>query len=205
MFNLIKKDFLLMLSSKITLFTFLLFLPFYQILLADGSNFPIYLISIITLSYMLTTMSFAFEERNKPYIMLNSLPIKSRDIVISKYIQMFINYIIAVAYTFVYLKLVTFFNISVPANFNISTLKQAFILIVLSLCISLPLQFKLPSKMARFINILIYVSIMNYFSTYLEDSLFYDSNTIMLFALVFVTYFLSMGLSLLLYKNRDLS
>lgn len=205
MFNLIKKDFLLMFSSKITLFIFLLFLPVYQLLLAEGSEFPTYLVSIITLGYMLTTMSFGFETKNKSYIMLRSLPIKSRDIVIAKYIHIFINYIIAVAYTFFYLKLLTFFNVNIPGKFNISTLKQAFILIVLGLCISIPLQFKLPSNIANFINIFIYILLMNHFSINVGDNLFYDLNTPMLFGLTFVTYFLSIGISLLLYRSRDLS
>lgn len=205
MFNLIRKDFLLMVSSKSTILMFLMFLPILQLALGRDNPTSIAFINIILIGYALTTMSFAFEVKNKPYITIRSLPIKTTDIVISKYLQMFINYIIAIVFTFIYIKFLNLFGFQVLGSFDITMLKLSFLLIVLSLSISLPLQFILPPKIANFVNVFIYISLMNNFSSDFYDSTFANLGDPTTVILLISAFFISMGISTLLYKNRNLS
>lgn len=205
MFNLIRKDFSLLFSSKSSIFTFLVFIPLYRLVLGMNPSYSIVFLSIVTLGYLLTVVSFAFEIKNKPYIVISSLPTKKRDIVISKYIELFINYTIAVIYTFIYSKFLSLFGVNISGIFDISTLKYAFLVLALGLSISLPLQFSLPQKIANFINIFFYISFFNYFFSTGGENLFKNLNGINQFILTAIIFLTSMGLSLLLYRHRDLS
>lgn len=206
MLNLIRRDFVLLISTRSFLFLFLVLLPFYQFALGTDTTNPITLLSIITIAYMLTTMSFSYETQNKPYVVIRSLPIKTMDIVIYKYIQIFTNFFIAVVYVFLYTKILNILGIGVIGDFTISTLKQSLILVILSLAISLPLQFRLTAKIASFINIFIYISVMNYFSIVIgESAMFTNLSELLTFVLLAFILLVSLFLSILLYKTRDLS
>lgn len=205
MFNLIRKDYLLIFSSKATIFMFLFFLPFFQFTLGSDNYISIPLVSIITFGYMLTTMSFNFEMKNKPYVMVRSLPIKTRDIVMAKYIHMFLNYIIAVLYTFIYMKILNLLGLTISDDLDMGTLKEGLFLVILALSISLPLQFRLPAKIANFVNIFFFMFLINYFSLTLGRDLVSDFSNLIVSVTLIVIFFISMGLSALLYKSRDLS
>ena len=205
MFSLIRKDILLLLSSKSTVLPFLLFLPLYRLVLGMDPDYSIVILSIVTLGYLLTVSSFSFEIKNKPYITILSLPIKRRDVVISKYIGIFINYAIAVIYTFIYSKLLLLIGVNITGNFDISTLKYTFLILSVGLCISLPLQFRLPPKIANFVNAFFYIYFLSYFSMILGQGLFERLGALTQFTLVTIIFLISRGLSLLLYKYRDLS
>lgn len=205
MINLIRRDLVLLFSSKSTIITLLLFIPLFSLILGMEPGYSIVLLSIVTLGYMLTLVSFNFEVKNKPYVSILSLPIKRREVVISKYIEIFINYIIAVVFAFIYSKILSVFGVNITGNFDIFTLKQAFLILIVGLSISLPLQFLLPPKIANFINTLFYISILNYFSVRLGDEIFENLSGMVQFTLSIVIFFISMGLSILLYKKRDLS
>lgn len=205
MFSLIRKDFLLTFSSKTTIFMFLIFVPFFQLVLGAEDNVSVPLISIVLIGYMLTTMSFLFEVKNKPYVAIRSLPIKTTDIVISKYTQIFSNYIIAVVYNFIYINALKLIGFEVSGSFDVTILKSSFLLLVLSLSISLPLQFRLPPKLANFVNIFIYISVVNHFSINVYDSTFANLGDPITIILLISAFFISMGISTLLYKNRNLS
>lgn len=205
MFNLIKKDFLLLLSNKTTVLIFLLFIPLYRLVLGMDPDYSIVLLSIVTIGYMLTTTSFSFEFKNKPYIFIRSLPIKARDVIFSKYIEIFINYLVAIIYTFLSSKALSLLGVNITGSFNITTLQQSLLILVIGLSISLPLQFKLPPKVANFVNIFFYISILNYFSMTLGESSLKNLSNVIQFTLAILILLISIVLSFLLYRNKDLS
>lgn len=205
MLNLIRKDFLLVFSSNSTIFMFLFFLPFFQFILGSDNSYSVPLISIMTIGYMLTTMSFNFEIKNKPYVMIRSLPIKTGDVVIAKYVKVFLNYILAVTYTFIYMKILNLIGFSISGHIDIFILKQSLVVIMMALSISLPLHFCLPAKIANFVNIFIYISLMNYFSIKVASIFLGDLSDIVISLIIIAIFGVSLGLSTLIYKFRDLS
>lgn len=90
MFNLIIKDILI--QKKTVLFTFV-YMIFLIVFLKEGG----FVSAMAIVSYMLVITGFSLEEKNKSDIMLNSLPIKRRDIVLAKYISVFIYFVVGIA------------------------------------------------------------------------------------------------------------
>ena len=201
MLNLIKKDFLLAFSSKSTLIFIILYVPFILFTIGTDNKF-IGSLMIYTFVYMLTTISFGYDAQVKTHILLQSLPIRKRDIVISKYLSIFINYTIGFVITGSYLWIIKLLGFIDVDTFNLSLVESTLPIILLSLSISLPALFRLPPKIANIINMFIYIGIMNFviipFSQY--GNLL---NGLGLLIIAVIVYFLSIGISLWLYETRD--
>lgn len=90
MFNLIIKDILI--QKKTVLFTFV-----YMLFLIVFFKEAGFVSAMVITSYMLVITGFSLEEKNKSDIMLNSLPIKRRNIVLAKYLSIFIYFGVGVA------------------------------------------------------------------------------------------------------------
>ncbi|MFT5873289.1 MAG: ABC-2 type transport system permease protein [Clostridium sp.] len=86
MLNLIIKE--IAIQKKTLLYTFLytVFTPFAFFSMGQ-SDFSLYVISPLGITYMFTTFAASYDDKNKSEIVLNSLPLKRSDIVISKYIS----------------------------------------------------------------------------------------------------------------------
>jgi len=98
MFNLIVKD--IAIQKKTLLYTFLytIFAPFAFFLMGQ-SDFSLYVLSPVAITYMFTTFAASFDEKNKSELVLNSLPLKRSDIVISKYISTLVYAFIGFVYS----------------------------------------------------------------------------------------------------------
>ena len=201
MLNLIKKDFLLVFSSKQSWIFIILYVPFILFTIGTDNKF-IGGLMIYTLAYMLTTISFGYDTQIKTHILLQSLPIRKRDIVISKYLSIFINYTIGFVVTGGYLWIINLLGFIDVDIFNLSLVESTLPIILLSLSISLPALFRLPPKIANVINMFIYIGIMNFviipFGQY--GNLF---NGLVLPIISAIVYLLSIGISLWLYETRD--
>lgn len=201
MLNLVKKDFLLVFSSKQSWILIILYVPFILFTMGMDNEFSVVLM-IYTFVYMLTTIPFGYEIQTKPNIFLQSLPIKKRDLVISKYLSIFVNYVVGFVITGGYLWIISLLGFIDVDSFNISLIKSTLPMVLLSLSISLPALFRLPPKIANFANMFIYIGIMNFviipFGQY--GNLF---NRLGLPIISAIIYFLSMGISLWLYETRD--
>lgn len=90
MFNLIIKDILI--QKKTVLFTFV-YMIFLILFLKDAG----FISAMVVMTYILVITGFSLEEKNKSDIMLNSLPIKRRNIVLAKYISAFIYFGVGIA------------------------------------------------------------------------------------------------------------
>lgn len=98
MFNLIVKDILI---QKKTLLYALLYTVFLSITFSSlkPSGVGLYILAPIITAYMFINFAASFDEKNNSEIILNSLPLKRDDIVIAKYISIFIFAIIGIIYS----------------------------------------------------------------------------------------------------------
>ncbi|WMM25135.1 ABC-2 transporter permease [Tissierella sp. MB52-C2] len=201
MLNLIKKDFLLTFSSKLPWMFIILYVPFILFTIGTDNKF-IGGLMIYTFVYMLTTISFGYDTQVKTHILLQSLPIRKRDIVISKYLSILINYTIGFVVTGGYLWIINLLGFVDVDIFNLSMVISTLPIILLSLSISLPALFRLPPKIANVINMFIYIGIMNFVIIPFGE---YGNllNGLGLPIIAAIVYFLSMGISLWLYETRD--
>lgn len=211
MLSLIKKDFKLIFGSKQTVFFMLLYIPIMLLLIEnDSSREYIYMIIIMTYAYMITTMTFSYDVTYKTHLLVQSLPVKKNEIVISKYILLFINFIISVIYGGIYIWILNKLNISNIDFFNLSKLKIALPVVIIALSMALPAFIRLPSKIASFVNIFIYVTIVNFFGmnvsnleNILSNSLFSMFNGFGFTLVALVIMVVSMITSIMLYRSRD--
>ena len=97
MLNLILKDLLVQKKSLLFALGYCFFLVFAFQSLQGAAPIA----ATVAVVYLLTQYSFTYEDKNKSETMLNSLPISRRDIVLAKYLSIFIYIGLAmVAYMF---------------------------------------------------------------------------------------------------------
>ena len=84
MLNLIKKDFILTFSTKSSLFLIALYIPLMNLIMGGEKAETIISIMIISLIYILTIIPLSYDKRGKSNILIQSLPVKRKDVVISK-------------------------------------------------------------------------------------------------------------------------
>ncbi|MBU3146169.1 ABC-2 transporter permease [Clostridium sp. CF012] len=98
MFNLIIKDIAI---QKKTLLYALLYAIFAPIAFSsmEPSGFVLYVLPPMAITYIFISFAASYDEKNKSEIILNSLPLKRDDIVISKYLSIFVFAIIGIIYS----------------------------------------------------------------------------------------------------------
>lgn len=208
MFNLIRKDILLTFSTKSNLLIIILIVPFMNLILGPSKLDQLVTISIMFFAYLLTVISFSYDITSTPYMLIQSLPIKKRDVIFSKYISIFINFIFSAIFTGVYLWILSLFGIKAVESFNIYLIKDTLSILLLGLSISLPLHFLLPPKIANFTNVFVLMMIINtiILGSNSIKSMFNskESGDFRLLIIAGVVWVLSMIISLFIYENRDL-
>ncbi|NBI07265.1 ABC-2 transporter permease [Senegalia massiliensis] len=209
MLNLIKKDIIVSLSNKSILLMLLIYVPFIILAFGTESISKIFLFSTFGFCHMIITTPFSYEIEDKPHIFIQSLPVKKTDIVISKYINIIISFILGTIYSLVYIWIMNIIGILDSSKIDIITLVFAFGLTIVVSSVSLPTQFKFSPKIAKFINTLLFlmffvnITTINYVSrnfTRLDFSNF--NNLLIVSAIISVIYFISMGISITLYTTR---
>lgn len=203
MLNLIKKDFLLVFSTKANILLILLYIPLINLVVGTSEFESMISVMIISFVYILTIIPFAYEKTDKPHILIQSLPIKRKDVVISKYISIFISYILGIIFVGVYLWVTSLFGLKTMNSFKFSLIINLLPILIFSLSISLPLQFRLPTRIANFVNGLIMITLIN--TTLIGKNIL---NTVgvgdlTLFIIVAVVYLVSMIASIWIYEGRD--
>ncbi len=201
MVALIKKDLILSYGNKQS-FSLLLLYPVIIFIFISMDN-PSVLIfaSIVTFSYMLSIMSFAYEGTFNTRLLIDSLPIKRWEVIVSKYIFVLINYVFSVIFTYIYAWILELFGLNIIDYFNFFAIKNTFLFSLFSLGIALPLLYALPPKIARFLYIFIYIVLTNIF---VLDGTISILEVIPYPILLVSLYLISMGVSILIYSKRDL-
>ncbi|MEY8415491.1 ABC-2 transporter permease [Tissierella praeacuta] len=208
MLNLIRKDLLLNFSSKQSVIFLILFFPFMLLVLETNST-NIYSLMILSYGYVLNNMPFKYEVINKTHMLIQSLPIKKRDVVLSKYISIFINYFLGVILVGIYFGIISVFRIKIGEGLSISLIWQTLIIFIFITSISLPAYFRLPPRLGNIVNVMIYIIIINIFVIGSSDNI--DILTALngqRFNLPIITpivYLISMLISIVLYETKDLA
>ncbi|WP_312668575.1 ABC-2 transporter permease [Tissierella praeacuta] len=208
MLNLIRKDLLLNFSSKQSVIFLILFFPFMLLVLETNST-NIYSLMILSYGYVLNNMPFKYEVINKTHMLIQSLPIKKRDVVLSKYISIFINYFLGVILVGIYFGIISVFRIKIGEGLSISLIWQTLIIFIFITSISLPAYFRLSPRLGNIVNVMIYIIIINIFVIGSSDNI--DILTALngqRFNLPIITpivYLISMLISIVLYETKDLA
>jgi len=159
MLNLIKKDIIIQKKTLLIAFS-------YTILFSiTFSSLPIglglYAVAPIVAAFTFITNAVNYDEKNNCEIVLNSLPLKRADIVISKYISTFVFVIIGFIYS-ILIGLIG--NTTGFAIYNVSISLLDIALTLTSVCIFssifFPLYFKFGTIKMKVINTLLFVLII---------------------------------------------
>lgn len=214
MISLIKRDLKLNFATKASVIFLIIFLPFLMLIMEINDIERIYPFMILSYGYILTSMPFRYDAREKADLLIQSLPIKKRDVVISKYISALINYLIALSYTWFVLSILDLIKLGIGVNLNLTIIKETVFVFILVSSISLPAYLRLPPKLAGVVNVIIFVIILNIFVFMPGDkditniiNIFgeFSNNGFFAIVLLGIIYFLSMGISIFLYETRDLN
>ena len=202
MLNLIKKDLILSIRNVVSWLLIVTLIPLLLILL-DLMNSPGIVARVIYLvTHILILGSFDYETKNKPHTFINSLPIKRKEIVVSKYLLLFINFIVATVIIYAYLSLGNLFGARTMEGFNISAILSAFFMSMISIAIILPIYFMAHIRVASGIASGIFIFTFNLMEEIVGSKIFGKSYMVLI---IIIAFLVSMYLSMVLYENKDLS
>ena len=209
MFNLIRKDILVTYSNKLTVFMILLYFPLILLIMGKNDINSIFMFTAVSFVFITTKVPFSYEIRDKPQILIQSLPIKKIDIVLSKYIGIILNFGLATVYTLIYMGIANATGFINMNTIKISTILVTFGFTILALSLSMPMQFSFTPKVANFANMLLYVIIINIIIIE-EEKIFKFlnldfsnlDNILIIAGSILGVYLISIVISMILYKNR---
>ena len=157
MFNLVIKD--IVIQKKNVLFAFF-YTIFFSITFSSCKpiGLGLYVLAPIVVSYMFISNAAGYDDKNKCELVLNSLPIKRADIVISKYISIFVYIFISIIYSI----LIGFIGKTTGLSmYNISISSLDIISVLISICIFSSIFFPVYFKFGIIkIQVLILISLM---------------------------------------------
>ncbi|MFY9176183.1 MAG: ABC-2 transporter permease [Caldicoprobacterales bacterium] len=154
MLNLILKDLLVQKKSLLFALGYCFFLVFaFQSM--EGTA-PV--AATIAVVYLLIQYSFAYDDKNKSEIMLNSLPISRKDIVLAKYLSVLLYIGLAtVAYMFATL-VIKMINIPLKVQFlSLQTISISFFIVSLMASFYLPVVLKYGYLKSKMFNIVMFL------------------------------------------------
>lgn len=158
MLNLVFKDILIQRKSigPVILMAIIMLISFQ----ASGGN-GAYVASSIASVFILIAGAFGYDEKNKGDVLINSLPVRRRDIVLSRYLSLLVFSLISLslaALTGAAMKIA-----GIPLNMGIITpsdVLAALIVIISVFSIYIPIYFKFGYLKSRFVNIALYLILL---------------------------------------------
>lgn len=209
MINLIRKDILVSYSNKGSIAYFLFAVPFILFVLGAEETNKIFMFVVASFVYIMTKIPFSYEIKDKPHIFIQSLPIKKKDIVIAKYISIFINFGVGVIYTFVYMWIMSLIGLVDVDKIKVINVLLTLGFTIVTLSISMPMQFRFTPKVANYLNMFFYIGIMNLIvldGNLIAKILGLDLSNIytrlVIVSGILVLYLTSMSISIGLYNSR---
>ncbi|MGV8983185.1 ABC-2 transporter permease [Clostridium sp.] len=221
MFNLIVKDIAIQKKTLLYALLYAIIAPIAFFSMAP-SGFGLYVLPPMATTYLFISFAANYDEKNKSEIILNSLPIKREDIVISKYMSVFVFAILGIIYSITVGFIGRFTGLHVFAS-SISLLD--IVLVFTSVCIFssifFPVYFKFGYIKMNFFNVIlamlaiflpsitigyatenpnnIFVQKINYFLN--NTSSFTQNSLALLIGLIF--FLISLMISIRIYKNKE--
>lgn len=211
MIGIIKRDLILTFSdTKQRIFMFFM-IPF-LILAIDTQRMDwLYFMIVVSISYLLILIPFYYDINNKSDSMVASLPISRKEIVIYKYLGVFVYLFISIVYVGIYLWIINKIGLVDVDYFSLSMIKKAIPYIMLSMSIVFPINFTFGPRVVQIANMLIYLGMnMTIFRMAQKGIDGSPSQVINLlespgFLIISLGIFiLSMIFSIKLYENKDL-
>lgn len=211
MIGIIKRDLILTFSdTKQRIFMFFM-IPF-LILAIDTQRMDwLYFMIVVSISYLLILIPFYYDINNKSDSMVASLPISRKEIVIYKYLGVFVYLFISIVYVGIYLWIINKIGLVDVDYFSLSMIKKAIPYIILSMSIVFPINFTFGPRVVQIANMLIYLGMnMTVFRMAQKGIDGSPSQVINLlespgFLIISLGIFiLSMIFSIKLYENKDL-
>lgn len=211
MIGIIKRDLILTFSdTKQRIFMFFM-IPF-LILAIDTQRMDwLYFMIVVSISYLLILIPFYYDINNKSDSMVASLPISRKEIVIYKYLGVFVYLFISIVYVGIYLWIINKIGLVDVDYFSLSMIKKAIPYIMLSMSIVFPINFTFGPRVVQIANMLIYLGMnMTVFRMAQKGIDGSPSQVINLlespgFLIISLGIFiLSMIFSIKLYENKDL-
>lgn len=209
MINLIKKDMRVNFSNKVTNIMLIMYFPIILFLIGAESINLLFVFSTFSFAFIMTKINFVYETKDRFHIFIQSLPIRKRDIVIGKYLAVFINFAIGIVYTLLYIWIFSVIGLMNLEGIKISTVLSTLGLTMLALSISMPLQFRFTSQIANFLNMFLYMIMITFITLdgdiilkLLNFDIYKLGNILGLLFLIIAVYLISIKISIWLYETR---
>lgn len=155
--HLVKKDLLIQKKS----FIFLFFFSLFMFIVYSNPIFEdfIYIMGIVLIVYIFLISANTEDEKNKGEIMLNSLPVRRRDIVLAKYFSVPVYILIGLIFLSV---MAVLFRLPVipltPRLLNSIDVLAIILIVSLAVALYLPLYFKYGAAALRIFTIVLFLS-----------------------------------------------
>ncbi len=211
MLRIINKDLTLMFSNNMQKVVMLIIVPMFLVIIEAQHMDWLYFLILVSTTYILIMTPFSFDITNKTTSMINSFPIKRKEIVIYRYLSVFVYILIAIVYAGVYLWIINKSGLINVDYFNISMIKRAIPYIMMIVSIMFPANFRFEPRLAQIINAFLYSGTIVFAFNLAQRSIGVSSDIIVkllgssnFIIIAIIVYILSMILSIRLYEHKDL-
>lgn len=216
MINLIKKDLAIAFSKK-NAAIFLAYCLFIITVIDTFSSDNIYILIISTIAYFLVSESFIYDERTKGEYIINSLPVKREEIVLSRYLSLIFYISAATVFAAAIGALTALMNIGNIRFINMNVIKKVFISNIVMISLILPLFYKFGYRTIKIIYLLIYMLFFSFITSFpniitlnfVKDLMTFIQtnkcliNILSIIILIFLVI-ISITISLQVYRKKDI-
>lgn len=155
MFNLVIKDLMILKKTLLYAVIYVIFAMFAFRYMEGGALSA----ATVGICYMLMIQACALDDKNGSEIMLNSLPLLRRDIVLAKYLSVFLYAVIAIVTFLLVQVMVSFLEIPIQtASVSLEGIIGAVLAMALLISIYFPIYFKLGFVRSRMIGMILFFS-----------------------------------------------
>ena len=211
MFRIINKDLTLMFSNTMQRILMIMIVPMFLLIIEAQQMDWLYFLILVSVTYILLMTPFSFDITNKTTSMMNSFPIKRREIVIYRYLSIFVYMLISIGYVGVYLWIINKIGLINVDYFNLSMIGKAMPYVMILASIMFPANFRFEPRLAQIISAFLYSGSIVIAFSLAQKSVEMSSSIIVkilsspsFIILAIIVYILSMVLSIKLYEHRDL-
>ena len=155
MFNLVRKDLLLLKRSLWLASIYVLFALFVFRTMPGGALSA----ATVGTTYMLMVQAITQEDLNKSEIMLNSLPLSRQDIVLAKYLSVFLYATFVILCYLLVQGVVSVIGISIPINrISLEGISRALASMAVLISIYFPIYFKFGYLRSRMVGMILFLA-----------------------------------------------
>mgnify|MGYP003788712215 CR=1 FL=1 len=200
-----------MFSNTMQRILMIMIVPMFLLIIEAQQMDWLYFLILVSVTYILLMTPFSFDITNKTTSMMNSFPIKRREIVIYRYLSIFVYMLISIGYVGVYLWIINKIGLINVDYFNLSMIGKAMPYVMILASIMFPANFRFEPRLAQIISAFLYSGSIVIAFSLAQKSVEMSSSIIVkilsspsFIILAIIVYILSMVLSIKLYEHRDL-